>query len=60
VAAFPVPDIDVVASSLKVETVTIVTTDYVISSGTEKSYSTAKTEGVSKSLFNNSFPRSLW
>jgi len=47
VAAFPVPEIDVVASSLKVETVT---TDYVSSSGTEKSYSTAKTEGTSTSV----------
>ncbi len=44
VAAFPV------ASSLKVETVTTVTTDHVISSGTEKSYSTAKTEGTSTSV----------
>jgi len=50
VAAFPVPEIDVVASSLKVETVTTVTTDHVISSGTEKSYSTAKTEGTSTSV----------
>ncbi|MGB5051468.1 MAG: CARDB domain-containing protein [Caldilineaceae bacterium] len=52
VAAFPVPEIDVVASSLKVETVTTVTTDHVISEGTEKSYSTAKTEGTSTSVAN--------
>lgn len=50
VAAFPVPEVDVVASSLKVETVTEVTTDHVIASGTEKSYSTAKTEGTSSSV----------
>ena len=50
VAAFPVPEIDIVPSSLKVETVTTVTTDHVISEGTEKSYSTAKTEGTSTSV----------
>jgi len=50
VAAFPVPEVDVVASSLKVETVTEVTTDHVIAEGTEKSYSTAKTEGASTSV----------
>lgn len=50
VAAFPVPEVNVVASSLKVETVTVVTTDHVISEGTEKSYSTAKTEGTSSSV----------
>lgn len=52
VAAFPVPEIDVVASSLKVETVTTITTDNVITEGTEKSYSTAKTEGTSTSVAN--------
>jgi len=52
VAAFPIPEIDVVQSSLKVTTVTDVTTDHVISSGTEKSYSTATTEGTSTSLSN--------
>ncbi|MCB0186906.1 MAG: hypothetical protein KDE31_21715, partial [Caldilineaceae bacterium] len=52
VAAFPAPEVDVVESSLKVETVTVVTTDHVISEGTEKSYSTAKTEGTSNSLAN--------
>jgi hypothetical protein len=50
VAAFPVPEIDVVQSSLHVETVTTVTTDHTIASGTEKSHSTAKTEGTSTSL----------
>ncbi|MEM7537045.1 MAG: CARDB domain-containing protein, partial [Chloroflexota bacterium] len=50
VAAFPVPEVDVVASSLKVETVTVVTTDHVISEGSERSYSTAKTEGTSSSV----------
>ena len=49
VAAFPVPEVDVVESSLHVQTVTTVTTDHTIGSGTEKSYSTAKTEGTSTS-----------
>ena len=48
VATFPVPEVDVVESSLHVQTVTTVTTDHIIGSGTEKSYSTAKTEGTSK------------
>lgn len=52
VAAFPVPEIDVLQSSLHVETVTTVTTDHVIASGTEKSYSTATTEGTSTSVAN--------
>jgi hypothetical protein len=52
VAAFPMLNVDVVESSLKVETVTVVTTDHVISQGTEKSYSTAKTEGTSNSVAN--------
>jgi len=50
VAAFPVPEVDVVESSLHVEAVTTVTTDHTISSGTERSYSTAKTEGTSTSV----------
>ncbi len=50
VAAFPVPEVDVVESSLKVQTVTTITTDHVIGQGTEKSYSTAKTEGTSTSI----------
>ncbi len=50
VTAFPIPEIDVVESSLHVETVTTVTTDHTISSGTERSYSTAKTEGTSTSV----------
>ena len=49
VAGFPVPEVDVVASSLRVETVSEITTDHVIGQGTEKSYSTAKTEGQSSS-----------
>ena len=52
VAAFPVPEIDVVESSLHVETVTVVTTDHTIGEGTERSYSTAKTEGTSTSVAN--------
>ncbi|OUC05980.1 hypothetical protein RY27_23910, partial [Litorilinea aerophila] len=52
VAAFPVPEIDVVESSLHVETVTTVTTDHTISQGTERSYSTSKTEGTSTSVAN--------
>ncbi len=53
VAGFPVPEVDVVDSSLHVETVTIVTTDHTIASGTEESYSTAKTEGASTSVANS-------
>ncbi|HIQ05139.1 MAG TPA: hypothetical protein EYH31_05515, partial [Anaerolineae bacterium] len=52
VAAFPVPEVDVVESSLHVETVTTVTTDRTITEGTERSYSTSKTEGTSKSESN--------
>ena len=52
VAAYPMPEIDVAESSFHVQTVTIVTTDHVISSGTEKSYSTAKTEGTSTGVAN--------
>lgn len=50
VTAFPVPEIDVVESSLHVETVTVVTTDHTISEGTERSYSTSKMEGTSTSV----------
>ena len=50
VAAFPKPEIDVVPSSFHVQTVTTITTDHVISSGTESTYSTAKTEGTSTSI----------
>ncbi|HOT93195.1 MAG TPA: CARDB domain-containing protein [Anaerolineae bacterium] len=50
VAAFPMPEVDVVKSSLHVEIVTTVNTDHTISSGTERSYSTAKTEGTSTSV----------
>ena len=52
VAAFPVPEVDVVASSLKVGLVTTITDGETILSGTEKSYSTAKTEGTSTSVSN--------
>jgi ribosomal protein L29 len=47
-----VPEIDVVPSSLHVVAVTTVTTDHTISQGTERSYSTAKTEGTSTSVAN--------
>lgn len=50
VAAFPVPEVDVVESSLHVETVTVVTTDHVTTEGTETSYSTSETEGTSTSV----------
>ena len=50
VAAFPIPEIDMVESSLRVETVTVVTTNHTIGEGTERSYSTAKTEGTSNSV----------
>lgn len=49
VAAFPVPEVDVVESSFHMETVTTVTTDHTIGKGTERSYSTAKTDGTSTS-----------
>ncbi|RMD58301.1 hypothetical protein D6833_13030, partial [Candidatus Parcubacteria bacterium] len=49
VAAFPVPEVDVVESSFHVQTVTTVTTDHTITKGTETTYSTAKTEGTSSS-----------
>lgn len=50
VTAFPIPEVDVVESSLHVQVVEIVTTDHTIASGTEKSYSTAKMEGTSTSV----------
>jgi len=50
VAAFPIPEIDVVPSSFHVQVVTTVTTDHVITSGTEESYSTSTTEGTSTSV----------
>ncbi|MFN8444595.1 MAG: PKD domain-containing protein [Caldilineaceae bacterium] len=52
VAAFPVPEIDVVESSLKVHLVTTISDGYTTLSGIEKSYSTAKTEGTSTSVAN--------
>lgn len=53
VAAFPVPEVDVVESSLKVETVSVVTIEEVITEGTEKTYSTAETSGTSTSVANS-------
>lgn len=52
VAAFPIPEVDVVESSIHVETVTVVTTDHTINEGMERSYSTAKMEGTSTSIAN--------
>ncbi|MDQ7030386.1 MAG: thrombospondin type 3 repeat-containing protein [Ardenticatenia bacterium] len=52
VAAFPVPEIDVVESSFRVQAVTTITTDRTITEGTERSYSTSKTEGTSTSVAN--------
>ncbi|MBI1299254.1 hypothetical protein GC175_30350, partial [bacterium] len=49
VAAFPIPEVDVVESSMKVEPVTVITTEQGQMSQETKSYSTAKTEGVSNS-----------
>lgn len=54
VAGFPVPEVDVVESSLRVEVVTTITTDHTVISGTQQSYSTAKTDGVSTSVANTS------
>jgi hypothetical protein len=50
VAAYPVPEVDVVQSSFHVQTVTVVTTDHTIASGTERTYSTAQTKGTSTSV----------
>lgn len=52
VAAFPKPVVTILPSSLKVETVTVVTTDHVILSGTEKSYTTSDAKGTSTSASN--------
>jgi len=52
VAAYPVPEIDVVPSSLRMETVTIVTAGHTISQGEERSYSTSQTIGQSNSVAN--------
>lgn len=52
VAAFPIIEVDVVESSLHMEVVTTVTTDHTITEGTERSYSTARTEGTSTSVAN--------
>ena len=49
VAAYPVPEVDVVDSSFHVQTVTEVTTDHTTITGTEKIYSTTKTDGTSSS-----------
>ena len=52
VAAYPVPEIDVVESSLKIETVSEITTDRTIAIGTRQDYGTTKTEGASTSVAN--------
>ena len=52
VAAYPVPEVDIIESSFKVETVTTITADHTIASGTQRSYSTSKTEGTSSSVAN--------
>lgn len=49
VAAFPIPVLDVLESSLHVQTVTVVTTDHSISEGTERFYSTSTMTGTSSS-----------
>lgn len=49
VAAFPLPVVQLVESSIIVETVTEITTDHVINSGTEVSYSTSHTDGTNTS-----------
>ncbi|MCA0352064.1 MAG: carboxypeptidase regulatory-like domain-containing protein [Chloroflexi bacterium] len=51
-AAFPVPAIDLVPNSLRVQTVTEIRTDHTIITGTERLYSTASTEGTSSSIAN--------
>ncbi|MBK8797373.1 MAG: hypothetical protein IPM07_13930 [Anaerolineales bacterium] len=50
VAGFPVPEVDVVASSFRVELVTTVTTANGTMTEQTQSYSTAKTEGTSTSV----------
>ncbi len=52
VAAFPEPKVMVVPSSLKVETVTTITTTHEISAGEQRSYSTSETNGTSSSVSN--------
>ncbi len=49
VAAFPIPEIDIVESSMKVDPVTVITTELGEMKQETQSYSTAKTEGVSNS-----------
>lgn len=50
VVTFPMPDVDVVESSLKVELITEITDGQTTLSGIEKSYSTSKTEEASHSV----------
>ncbi len=52
VAALPSPSIDVNESSLNLQTVSVITTDHTISQGTERIYSTAKSQGTSTSVAN--------
>jgi len=52
VAAFPLPTVAIEQSSIHIETVTVITTDHIISTGTEAIYSTAKTKGTNTSLSN--------
>ena len=50
--AFPLPEVNVIPSSLVVETVTTVTTDHVIGEGTQHAYTTTKAEGTEASVAN--------
>jgi hypothetical protein len=52
VAAYPVPEVDVVESSLKVGLATEITDGTTTLSGVERSYSTSKTEGTSSGVAN--------
>jgi hypothetical protein len=52
VAAFPVPEVDVVPNTLRVDRITIITTSNGNMVETTKTYSTSKTEGTSTSLEN--------
>lgn len=50
VAAYPLPQIDIVPSSFVVKAVTTIQTERTVSENEERTYSTAKTEGTSTSV----------
>jgi hypothetical protein len=52
VAAFPDPEVEVVPSSLKMASVTTITTEKTITKGEEHTYGTSTTRGTSTSVSN--------